>query len=347
MPFISHAIATPPPVYSITLGGSTSPTNIVRWYEVQGDYIKFINTTTVQASGSVSSGLWNNSGNSMAVPGSLSPGVYIYNRTGTNFTRILGTPVIPSVGRMDWSPDGNSLMVGSIAAPYVFLLNRSGDTFTLTTSTPWTSSGVFTVSSEPVPAWSPDGKSVAFAIRQAGGINLVVFNRTGTDTFSLISTSSFVGGLPTGGGYTLAWNQDGSSIAHGGPTSPYITIYNRSGDTFTKLSNPATLPTGAVFNIDWSPDGGRLLIGTSVVPRFYAYNRSGNTFTKIATPAQQPANNVTGLKISGTGDLVVYGVYLNPSIYYRFTGTATYTLLNSPVNNTSYPQQVGIFPGRY
>ena len=346
MPFISHAIATPPPVYSITLGGSAAPTNVVRWYEVQGDYIKFINTTTVQASGGVGSGIWNNSGNTMAVPGNVSPGVHFYNRTGTNFTRILGTPVISNPGVVSWSPDGNSIIMGSTIAPYVFLLNRSGDTFTLTTSTPWTSSGVFTGSSEPFPAWSPDGKSVAFAIRNAGGRNLVIFNRTGTDTFSLISTSSFVGGLPTGVGYGCAWNHDGSSIAHCGPTSPYITIYNRSGDTFTKLSNPATLPTGAVFNVDWSPDGGRLLIGCNVAPRFYAYNRSGDTFTKIANPPQ-PVNNPTGMKISGTGDLVVYGVYLNPTIYYRFTGTATYTLLNSPANNTSYPQQVGIWPSRY
>ena len=33
------------------------------------------------------------------------------------------------------------------------------------------------------------------------------------------------------------------SVAHA--TSPYVTIYKRAGDTFTKLPDPATLPAGA------------------------------------------------------------------------------------------------------
>ena len=32
------------------------------------------------------------------------------------------------------------------------------------------------------------------------------------------------------------------SIPH--DVSPFVTIYKRSGDVFTKLANPATLPTG-------------------------------------------------------------------------------------------------------
>jgi hypothetical protein len=40
-------------------------------------------------------------------------------------------------------------------------------------------------------------------------------------------------------------------VAHG--TSPFVTVYKRSGDTFTKLANPATLPTGAGYGVAFYP----------------------------------------------------------------------------------------------
>jgi len=40
------------------------------------------------------------------------------------------------------------------------------------------------------------------------------------------------------------------AVAHA--SSPYVTIYSRSGDTFTKLANPATLPTGLGGGVTFS-----------------------------------------------------------------------------------------------
>jgi hypothetical protein len=43
-------------------------------------------------------------------------------------------------------------------------------------------------------------------------------------------------------------------LAVGHVTTPYITIYKRSGDTFTKLADPATLPTGVGYGCAFVPD---------------------------------------------------------------------------------------------
>ena len=42
----------------------------------------------------------------------------------------------------------------------------------------------------------------------------------------------------------VAFSSDDTYMAVAHQNSPFITIYKRSGDTFTKLADPATLPTG-------------------------------------------------------------------------------------------------------
>ena len=43
------------------------------------------------------------------------------------------------------------------------------------------------------------------------------------------------------------------AIAH--DSSPYVTVYEQSGTTFTKLANPATLPTNIGRGASWDPSG--------------------------------------------------------------------------------------------
>ena len=55
--------------------------------------------------------------------------------------------------------------------------------------------------------------------------------------------------LPIGIANVVAFDPTGTYLAVAHINSPYITIYKRNGDTFTKLSNPSasdpsTLPTG-------------------------------------------------------------------------------------------------------
>jgi hypothetical protein len=61
--------------------------------------------------------------------------------------------------------------------------------------------------------------------------------------------------LPTGNGIGTTFSPDGQYLAAAHDSSPFITIYKRSGDTFTKLADPATLPTGNGIGTTFSPDG--------------------------------------------------------------------------------------------
>src|SRR5690606_4456614 len=67
--------------------------------------------------------------------------------------------------------------------------------------------------------------------------------------------------LPTGDGFGVSFSPDGNYLAVGHSSSPYVTIYKRNGDTFTKLPNPSTLPINTVFGVSFSPDGNYLAVG--------------------------------------------------------------------------------------
>ena len=69
-------------------------------------------------------------------------------------------------------------------------------------------------------------------------------------------------------------------LAVGINVSPYIAIYKKNGDTFTRLPNPATLPTGIVYGVVWN--GSHLYCSHSGYPYVTAYKRTGDTFTKLA-----------------------------------------------------------------
>ena len=125
----------------------------------------------------------------------------------------------------------------------------------------------------------------------------------------LTNTKTYDGGAekkspdfnPTGITQGVAWSSDGTymSVAHA--TSPFITIYKRSGDTFTKLANPATLPAGSAQGVAWSSDGTYMSVTHATSPFITIYKRSGDTFTKLANPATLPTGDGTGVSWSSDG----------------------------------------------
>jgi hypothetical protein len=50
--------------------------------------------------------------------------------------------------------------------------------------------------------------------------------------------------LPTGTGRGTSFSPNADYLSVAQSASPFLTIYKKSGDTFTKLPNPSVLPTG-------------------------------------------------------------------------------------------------------
>jgi DNA-binding beta-propeller fold protein YncE len=129
--------------------------------------------------------------------------------------------------------------------------------------------------------------------------------------------------LPTGYGYGCAFDPTGTylAVAHGG--SPCITIYKRSGDTFTKLPNPDTLPTGYGYGCAFDPTGTYLAVAHDISPCITIYKRSGDTFTKLPNPAILPSNCGYGCAFDPTGTYLAVAHVSSPciTIYNGFSRT--------------------------
>ena len=120
--------------------------------------------------------------------------------------------------------------------------------------------------------------------------------------------------LPTGHGEGCAFSPDGMYLAVAHSSSPYITIYNRSGDTFTKLSNPSSLPTGDGWGCAFSSDGTYLAVAHWNSPYITIYKRSGDTFTKLSNPSSRPAGNGYDCAFSPDGAYLAVAHYNPPYI---------------------------------
>lgn len=91
----------------------------------------------------------------------------------------------------------------------------------------------------------------------------------------------------------VEYTRDGSNllaVAH--YVSPYVTLYQRSGDSYTEQSNPSTLPSGNGFSCSWYNGGSSLAVGHQNSPYVTVYTRSGTTLTKISNPATTPTGTV-------------------------------------------------------
>jgi hypothetical protein len=86
-----------------------------------------------------------------------------------------------------------------------------------------------------------------------------------------------------GDGTGVSFNNNSTKLAvmHNG--SGKLKIYNRSGDTYTAISDPATTPEGegkCKFN-----NNNSLATANTNSPQITIYNISGDTFTKLSNPA--------------------------------------------------------------
>ena len=136
--------------------------------------------------------------------------------------------------------------------------------------------------------------------------------------------------LPTGNGNGTAFSADGTYLAVGHVTSPFITIYKRAGDVFTKLTNPATLPPDVGRGTAFSPDGTYLSVAHFSSPFVTIYKRSGDVFTKLANPATLPPALGLGTAFSPDGTYLSVAHSTSPFITIYKRAGDVFTKLADP-----------------
>ena len=95
--------------------------------------------------------------------------------------------------------------------------------------------------------------------------------------------------LPTGTGRGAVFDSTNTylAIAHG--TTPFVTIYKRSGDTFTKLADPAALPASTGYGAAFNPTSTYLVITHVTTPYVTIYKLDQKVYL-----GGNNINNVTG-----------------------------------------------------
>ena len=122
----------------------------------------------------------------------------------------------------------------------------------------------------------------------------------------------------------VAWSPDAVYLAVGGDrensSTTRMVIYKRSGDTFTKLSDPADMPGSTVQKVRFDPTGTYLVVGMISAPRVLIYKRSGDTFTKLTDPADMPSGVVFDIAWTSEGGFLFLAVDATNSLLYSRNG---------------------------
>lgn len=186
-------------------------------------------------------------------------------------------------------------------------------------------------------------------IGSTGYKSLRMYKRTG-NSFSELSIVQPVTSVSTY--YQIigqaAWNNDSSSFAiyyYGNfngtvAGSLGIAVYNRSGDTFTKVFSAST-GTKIVANLVWSNSGTSLYVIYSGTSGWDVYNRSGDTFTAITGLPTPPDYGVTSggnrhnsASINSTDNLIAMPRYANADA--TISKTAVYSRSGDTFTLVSY-----------
>ena len=226
----------------------------------------------------------------IAIGMQTSPYLAIYKLSGGVLTKLSNPASMPSaeVRGVAFSHDSTYLTIGG----QTFLskiYKRSGDTFTELAGEP-------NIAPAATPAYVDfTDDSTYMAIGSTGGPSyLSIYKQTSTDNFDLLTVTA-PDVQPTSALRGLSFSPGGGTyLAVSTASSPRLSIYKRSGDTFTKLADPASLPTNQGREVAFSHDSTYLAIATYGSPYIVIYKRSGDTFTKLSDPATTPSNGANG-----------------------------------------------------
>lgn len=321
------------------IGASTTSPYVAIYKRSGNSFIKLANPD-VLPTGGVQKLKFSPDGNYLAVPHSASPFVTVYKRSGDIFTKIANPATLPTGTGISlaWTSDSLTLLVGSSAGTgnrlSVYSLNQSTDVLTLQ-STGFTQSNALA----DISLSSNDANLCMVYTNASPYIELATYNKS---TYAVTSLGvSQPDNIPTGAANGCAFSPDGTYLSVTHSTTPFFSVYFRSGTTYTKLANAASLPSSTGQQCSWSPDGSLLAVTHTSGPYISVYQKTGTgasaTMTRLTQPATIPQNNGQGVAFSPAGGyLGVTNITSGYLTMYTYSGT-TFTAIteNDMLRNVS------------
>lgn len=270
----------------LAVAGNFGTTTLLVYKRAADVFTKLANPD-VMPSNSIVACTFSADGVYLTVSGS-SIGVSVYKRTGDAFA-LLSALTGASFGGAEgvFSPDGSYL---AACGSSIRAWTRAGDVFTMISTGNF---DTFPSTTANGLCWSPDG--VYLAMAENSGPKLTVYKRTGS-VFAAAPVTIDV--APSSSAKACSFSPDGVylAVAHSFASSSvgdFVTIYQRSGDAFTKVATLATPfsglnGVGCVFD----STGVYLAVGLDGSPYVRMYSRSGSVFTLLSAPATLPTGPV-------------------------------------------------------
>ena len=167
----------------------------------------------------------------------------------------------------------------------------------------------------------------------------IIWNSTDDlTTAGLVTISDSLPGRGTG----VSFSSDNNYMFVSHMTTPFISIYERNDDTFTKMADLTDLPTGNGYDIDITDDNAYLAVGVyGTSPYIAIYKRNGTTFDKLPDPVDIPIAGALCVEFSHSGIYLAVGVesLTKGLVIYKRSGD-TFTKLADPTSINTYFQDL-------
>ncbi|MFB9244941.1 WD40 repeat domain-containing protein [Massilia antarctica] len=151
-----------------------------------------------------------------------------------------------------------------------------------------------------VPDWLPcDGKPYLKSSYPA------LYGAVGPAAAGIIKLAAPVS-PPVASSAGCAFTADGQILAMAQATAPYLILFKRSGDTFSRLPLAAP-PSSFTYKVAFNADNTLMAVAHSASPFLSMYKRSGDTFTLSSVLTVNPAATSKAVAFSPDGNFLACG----------------------------------------